>query len=210
MIKFITTLVERQKPTINKSLKSLRDVWITDTVYIYAEPWNYNIEDNNYKLILNKTKKGCFINFDHSLKQSINGFVFSFQDDYTFRQWLKEELESIINSKQDFAYYNFILDYRVADKISKSGWNDVRNGWGNFWACFLFKDIQRILNHPFYINHLKEYAPKRNQQIDSCIWQVGKELKLPCYLPSYSYVAHIWESTIWHRDDKLWVFFKKI
>lgn len=211
MIKYITTLVERKNPTINKSLNSLRASWITDKVYIYAEPWTYNIDDSNYELLMNETKKGCFINFDYSIKQSIDSdYIFTFQDDYIFRQWIKEEIERIIESKEDFLYYNFILDYRVADKIFKEWWNNTGWGWSNIWACFLFKDIKKIINHSFYKNHLSDYAPKRNQQIDSCIGQVWKELWSPCYIPSYSYVAHIWESTIWHKDDKLWVFFKKI
>jgi len=210
-IKFVVTLIEREKPTINKSIQSLRDCWINETIYIYAEPWTYQIEDNNIKLEINEVKRWCFMNFDYSIKQNKDKeYVIYFQDDYIFRQWFKEELEKIISEWKDFAYYNFILDYRVADVISRQGWNDIRNGWSNIWACYLFNNIERIINHPFYANHLKTYIPKRNQQIDACIWQIGKELWLPCYLPSYSYIAHIWESTIGHSDNKLWVFFKKL
>jgi hypothetical protein len=94
-------------------------------------------------------------------------YILSFQDDYIFRKGFKEELESI-DLNQEFSYYNFILDYRVANYITKEGWNDVRNGWNNIGACYLFKPKQ-ILESKFYNNHLTNYVPRRNQQIDSCI-----------------------------------------
>lgn len=208
MIKFWVTYSPRKIETIDKSIQSLRDCGINDTIYIFAEPSDYQFKDTNIEIIKNQTKLWCFRNFDNMLRNIDSEYILSFQDDYIFRKGFKEELESI-DLNQEFSYYNFILDYRVANYITKEGWNDVRNGWNNIWACYLLKPKQ-ILESKFYNNHLTNYVPRRNQQIDSCIWEVWKELNKPCYLPSYSWIAHIWESLIWHTDEKLWEFFKKL
>ncbi len=204
------TLCPRDNPTINKSIKSLRDVWFTNTIYIYAEPWEYNIEDQNIIITIHDQNKWCFRNFDYVMNQNKeNKYLFIFQDDYIFRQWIKEEIEKIISEWKDFTFYNFILDWRSATYIFQDGWNDTNIWRWLIWACFLFKDPKIILNHEFYINHLTRYVPRRNQQIDACIWEIWRQIDIPCYLPSKSFVAHIWESTIGHSDDKLWIFFEK-
>lgn len=208
-MKFWVTYNPRNPETINQSIESFRQAGILDPIYVFAEPNTHEFKDNNLFIIQNTEKRGCFLNFDYMLKyfQELKEPLFTFQSDYIARQGIKEELERIEKSNEDYAYYNFILDWRSANYIKKQGWNDVKNGWYQIWACFLFKDIQRIINHPFYQKHLTEYVPKKNQQIDACIWEVGKQLWLPCYLPSHSYIAHIWESTIGHNDKNLWVFF---
>lgn len=205
------TLTPRFDPTINKSIESLRNAWFTEKVYIYAEPWEYSIKDKNTELIIHEDKKGCFLNFDYLLRQHKDDeYLFYMQDDYLIRKGAKEQMEAIIKNWWDFWYYNFILDWRIGNYVRYNGWNNVINaGWNMIWAGFLLKNIKRILEHPFYNKHLSNYVPKRNQQIDACIWQIWKELWLPCYIPSHSYIAHIGASTIGHSDPRLWIFFKK-
>jgi hypothetical protein len=213
MLNIAYTLAPRNKPTINKSIKSLRKAWFKQTLYIYAEPWQYDIEDKDVILEIHEEKKWAFVNYDYVLRTLKDkwDFLWIIQDDYVVRSWIKTAINKIMKDKE-FWFYNMMLDWRNSTEIYKYGWNDKRIWRWTVWACFIFRNevIDNILIHPFYTRHLYFYCLKKNQQIDSCIWETLKQMNLPTYFHSHSFVAHIWEeSTLWHKDPHLWVFFFK-
>jgi hypothetical protein len=50
------TLAPRTPPTINKCLKSIREIGIENVIKIFCEPSEYRIRDRNIRIIKNKEK----------------------------------------------------------------------------------------------------------------------------------------------------------
>lgn len=194
------TLAPRNPSTMEQSLKTLRETGFDGNVTVFAEPWSYFKKDifDNVRIIFNERKLGCFKNFDRVLEWSNAEYLLYLQDDFILRDGIMEEIDRIIESKEDFGYYNFFLSRLNLDSVKKLGWNEFTRGYELCGACFLFKksSIKKIINHPFYINHKNT----KDKNLDACIWETCKQLWLPWYIPSESYAIHIWESTIWHKD----------
>jgi len=200
------TLAPRENPTVNKSLKSLRKAGVKDKIYIFAEPWEYNIEDKNVEVVMNKKKLWCFKNFNNAMEQLLkmdSEYIFFTQDDYEYFWDVSKELEDLIKDKSDFWYYNFTSRPKLNNRIYKQWWQNLYYDLG-WWVCWLLKSsvIKNIMNSYLYINHLYTYT--KNKQIDLVIPHICSIAWLSTYYHNPSFTTHIWETTIGHLDRDLW------
>ena len=201
------TLAPREKEEVNQTIASFRKVWFKNKIHIYAEPWEYNIKYKNIELNIHKEKKGCFKNFDYTFKQLIKkktDYILILQDDFLIQKWAKKNIEKVI-SVQGEKFWFISLNTRhywnyLEEELYKKWWNQNTLGWRFSPAFFLFSrwGARQIVKHPFYINHLENY--KKNQQVDSCIWETCKQLWLEMYNHNPSLSIQRWEtSTLWHN-----------
>ena len=209
----VITLAPRWIPTVNECIKSIRDAWILNRIYIAAEPGEYIIEDDNTELLIHETRKWCFVNYDWVLKNygHLTEYLWILQDDFEARKGIIEWLLDATTDRR-YWFYDMFLHRRHAKQIEHEGRNNIIAGWHSCGACYVFHKpmIEKIMTHPFYIRHLTEYVVKvGNQQVDACIWEVCSQLKLRTYYPSYSYVRHLGRhSTINHSDRALGEFLR--
>ena len=201
------TLAPREPSTINRSLQSLRQVWFKNKVKIYAEPGEYEFYDENVEMVWNEYKYWCFKNFDQVIRKAEADYIFYCQDDYVLLPWIKQEIERIINSGEDFGYYNFILHRINKCDVKVEGWNLYTRGYELCGSAFLFKkeNIKKIIESDFYKHH-KLTNP---MNLDACIGESCKRLWLNGYIPSNSFIIHEGKSTIGHNDLLLWMHIKK-
>jgi len=199
------TLAPREIETYNKSIKSLRDAGVNDTIYIFAEPWEYHIEDTNCKLFINDKKLGCFRNYHEAMLKLLemdSEYIFITQDDYEYYWDIGNEINDIMRSEELFGYYNFTTRPKKAVAVYKNWWNqlDYRGGW---WVCWLLRSdvIATVMLDPLYTNHLLTYTP--NKQIDLVVPHIINKLGFPTYYHNPSYSVHVGRTTINHTDRDL-------
>lgn len=211
----ITTIFNRQKE-LNDCIKSLRDAWIKEIVYIYAEPapeWKkYVINDNNIELNINKEVLWCFRNFNNmiiSLLEKWTDYIWLWQDDFVYSKDIKEKIDDIMKWWEMFWYYAMHTRPRMEKYIYKNWWNQVNLWWYAWWMNYVMsnKIASTMVKHPFYQNHLMTYT--KNQQVDSCISYILEMMWLPMYYHNPSLSYHKWDSTIWHIDRYEWNIFHK-
>ncbi len=205
-IGFVTS--PREFPTYNESIQSIREAGFTTLIYVFAEPGEYYFKDNNLKIIQHEEKLGCFKNHNFALEYLKNNantkFIWLFQDDGL----LTKNINSLMNflsslDIKQIGYVNPYTGYNTARKlkISKNNqeWYESHLGWDSWGVCYIIptQQLELLLNHPFYINHLLNY--KKNQQVDACISQSFREMNLLRYYHNPSLVDHIsTTSTIGH------------
>ena len=201
------TLSPREPSTINNSLQSLRQIGFKNKVKIFAEPWEYEFDDENVEMVWNDHRFGCFKNFDQVLRNCKEDYLLYTQCDYVHLLWMKQEVARIINSGDDFGYYNFILHWMSLWSINNDGWNEFTRGSELCGACYLIKksNIQKIIESDYY----KHHKLTNEMNLDACIWESCKRLRLPWFIPSSSYVIHTGKSTINHNDILLGKHIKK-
>lgn len=211
----ITTTFNRQNE-LNACIKSLRDNGVENTIYIFAEPaeWKkkYKIKDKNIKLEINKERLWCFRNFHKMLVTLMwlgKKYIWLWQDDFVFLDWLSDKLKQIVSDSWTFWYYAMTTRPRMEQHIYKN-WRNAVKLWRFAWGMnyVMRTDVAKImLRHPFYQNHLMTYT--KNQQVDSCVSYVLDLLRLPMYYHNPSLSYHKWESTIGHIDRYEWYVFNK-
>lgn len=182
------TLAPRQQWEHNETIKKMREAWLNGKITIFAEPWEYEIEDENINLIIHKEKKGCFKNFDFTLKECLKTgaeYFLIMQDDCRLSPDVLKRIKKIITARWDkFGFISMnttqIKSY-IETEIYKQGWNSNEWWWWFCPAVFLFSKwwAEQIIKHSFYINHLENYV--KNKQIDWCIWETCKQLWLEMY-----------------------------
>ena len=193
----------RKDPTLNSMLTSLRKVGYKEKVFIYSEPQELTVKDQNVEIKMNDKQLGCFGNFNNALndliKVSPHEFICVFSDDFIF----SSRMFSWIRHSWD-GYYALYTPKGIRNQFQmKRGWNKINEGWANIWGgnYMMCKAVaEMIIKHPFYQDHLKNY--ETNQQIDHCIPEVCHQLKLNQYFHNPSLTNHIGiESTIGHKHS---------
>lgn len=210
-MKFGIITAKRKSPTINRSIKSLRETGYGEVINIYAEPHELNIEDKGVNIKVNKEVLGCFRNFDNALKDLIKGgseFICVLSDDVVYTRMLIKKIRL-----EDNSYSALYTPRGMARHRLKRGWNTFNKGWANAWGglYMMHRDTAiKIVNHEFYINHLENY--EANQQIDHCIPEVCFQLGINQYYHVPSLTDHIGiHSTIGHthtQNEKGYMFQK--
>lgn len=198
------TLAPRPNPTINECLKAIRDAGFNEKIYIFAEPGDYQIEDENVEVRTNIVKLWCFKNYNNMVEQLLEldvEYIATRQDDFIIKPEAYDKFMDMIDHPCTFWYFSYHTRPRLSKYVTKNWWNNImlwRQAW---WMEYVFrKDVlQAIINHPFYQSHLLTY--KKNQQIDACVSEVLKQMNLPNYYHNPSLSTHRWESTIWHIDN---------
>jgi hypothetical protein len=200
----------REPQTLNACITSLRNIRYRDVINIFAEPSEnyYCINQPNICFNVHSEKKGAFKNFDYALKWNIqnsskNIFVIV-SDDTIFTEDFNLALTEGMNKHPEAVFACFVLKTmpNINNLCGRTGWNDLSNvGWdfqgGNF--AMSKATATKIINHPFYINHLLNY--KENQQIDACIAEVCKLMQIPFYAHNNSLTYTIGViSTLGHRS----------
>ncbi len=204
------TLAPRKKETYNFAIHSLRTAGFSNKITLFMEPGSYDFKDHNLLLVKNKEKLGCFKNYDYGLnyllKYTKKPFIFIMQDDYIFSDKAFNRLNSIMNFNiKDIGYFSPLLYIRMAEKLKidsfTEGWKESSIGWGSWGACYIMpiNSVKKMLQHPFYINHLNNY--KKNEQIDACVSETFKQLPLKMFFHIPSLVEHIGDHSTLKHDN---------
>lgn len=198
------TLAPRAETYINRSIASLRAAGFCEKIYIYAEPWEYTIKDDNFEMIVNKNNLWCFKNYDNALSSLIKKnkkYVWVLQDDFVIMPETKTKVAEFILDSSEFGYLSINTPFRFPD-IHCMWWNISALWWGARPANYIMRTDTAIevQNHPFYINHLENYED--NKQVDACISECMKQLWKTMYYHNPSLSVHIGkESSIEHIDE---------
>ena len=194
-LKIAMMLAPREVEEYQKTLKRFKEILPNEKITIFAEPWEYKIKDKNFDLIIHNEKKGCFKNFDFVVRELLKtdgDYFLVLQDDIFLGKDVLEKIKEVVKIReQDFWFISInttqIKKY-LEDEIYKNGWNANEWGWQFCPALFFFSRywLQKIVDHEFYNNHLKNYV--QNRQIDACIGETVKRLWLASYVhnPSLS------------------------
>lgn len=192
----------RKDPTINRSIKSLRETGYNGVINIYAEPHELNIDDKGVIIKKNKETLGCFKNFDNALKDLIkegSEYICVLSDDMVYHRMLLKKIRFEKNSYCALYTPTGMMRHRL-----KKGWSTLNLGWANAWGGLyvMHRDTAiKIVEHEFYIDHLENY--KANQQIDHCIPEVCYQLGINQYYHNPSLTDHVgFHSTIGHKHTK--------
>lgn len=206
------TLAPRAEAYINKSIRSFRDAWFFEKIYIYAEPWEYSIEDDNFEIIVNKNKLWCFKNYHNALTQLIKKnkeYVWVMQDDFIIMPEAKTKIAEFLLDVSEFWYVSINTPFRFPD-IHCMWWNISNMGRWARPANYIMKTQTAIEMQAFtfYVNHLENY--EENKQVDACVSECMKQMGKTMYYHNPSLSVHIGkESSIGHDDNDIWFRYRK-
>ena len=195
-------LAPRDKKTVNKCIKSLRDAGITNTIYIQAEPWSPTPSDDNVEVQYNLQKLWCLKNHNKLLERLNRKewtHIFLIQDDYEFAENTKNKIETIVNTKQDFGRYGFHSSRFHKPNLVRDWRNQTNYGIKEWRVCYLMEQdkVNAMLQSSYWQDVVENYKP--NQQVDGHISEFMKGVNLPMYVHNPSLAKHIGEtSTVWH------------
>lgn len=102
MLNIGITTAPRKETYIDKTIDSLRDVGVKDTIYVFAEPNSAIPKDKNTIFIQNQEKRGCFMNRDyaaHYLMEKGDYFLI-LQDDFVFASDFKQKLSKCLENDE--------------------------------------------------------------------------------------------------------------
>lgn len=188
--------VPRERETVNVSEK-----WIGRPITIYPDGYKYKHYTTN-KIVELGENVGCFKHYYRVLSDLVKkdcDIVGVLSDDIIYKDnWLETALTGFDSNTGFVAIYTpkgMGFGFNLKD-----GWNTINKGWGGTWGGgYLFKKevAIKLLEHPFILNHLENYA--KNQQIDHAIPEAIFQMGLDQKFHAPSLCNHIgYTSTIGH------------
>ena len=205
---FGITLAPRNIDYVTDCIKSIRKAGFDNRIIIRWEPKSrIKFKDRKVTYIQNKTRKGCFKNYNalmkDLLKTKFNNFIY-IQDDIYLVGSCKRRLEKYLTEQVIDTKIKLITRYQDKGYIYKRNLNPYNIGrWSIGATYYMSRDIlERVMENDSYKDHLKNY--KDNKQIDSIMGKVCLKEGIPVAIANPTLAYHVWaESTLTHYDK--WV-----
>lgn len=201
--------VPREVETLPEAYESLLDTF-PRTGLLVSVDGAHDIDTGGHTMTHEKYVKqvGCFKHFARTLKALVKNSgegdtIAVLPDDLTFHPHIdaQKAIETALRSSN--VGYCAIYTPRELGRRNRwkhNGWAVSKGGWDSSYGggYFFRREVaQRVLNHPFFIDHKDNY--EGNQQIDHCIPEVIHRLGLKQLFHVPSLTKHIGlTSTIGH------------
>lgn len=206
MIIAITT-APRPRPTLQKTIQSLRRAKFDQPIHIFAEPDSVYIANNQLTYHENDDTLGAFRNYHRALKWLLDNtddqYIMVCQDDIALNRNARYKLEEFLREQpkkmETTGYISLYLSRHHKDLGKYKGFNEHKIDWHPcFWGalCYVFTrhGLKALLDNQEY----KEY--RRNEKIDCIICHCFLQMGFRMWYHSPSLVDHTGNhSTMGHR-----------
>lgn len=193
----------RLRATLQLSMQSIRHAGHQGVINIFSEPGEYDFRDQGVRLFPSEAKLGCFRNFHRAFSWNARQqhFFCVLSDDFVYKKGVWKMVAKLLDYESYRAIYTPAGMRFPPCNFREKGWRTFNLGWANTYGghyCMHSELARRIIAHPRYQDHLKNYA--KNQQVDHIIPEVCYQLGVNQFYHNPSFCDHIGKtSTIGHQ-----------